>query len=118
MTVQDATNILLSKEKNAATTYFQRVTRDALMAKFQPIISDALSKTEATRYWTYLSTRYNKVPFVNNVETDITAYATQKAIDGLFYEVAQEELKIRSNSGARSTALLQKVFGYADRNAK
>ena len=115
MTVQDATNILLSKEKNAATTYFQRVTRDALMAKFQPIISDALSKTEATRYWTDLSSRYNKVPFVNKVETDITDYATQKAINGLFYEVAQEELKIRSNSGARSSALLQKVFGYADK---
>ena len=118
MTVQDATNILLSKEKNSATAYFQRVTRDALMAKFQPIISDALSKTETTRYWTDLSSRYNKVPFVNKVETDITNYATQKAIDGLFYEVAQEELKIRSNSGARSTALLQKVFGYADRNRK
>ena len=115
MTVQDASNILLSKEKNAATAYFQRVTRDALKAKFQPIISDALSKTEATRYWTDLSSRYNKVPFVNKVETDITDYATQKAIDGLFYEVAHEELKIRSNSGARSSALLQKVFGYADK---
>ncbi len=118
MTLQDATNILLSKEKNTATTYFQRVTSDALMAKFQPIINDALSKTEATRYWTDLSTKYNKVPFVSKVETDITAYATQKALDGLFYEVAQEELKIRSNSGARSTALLQKVFGYADREGK
>jgi hypothetical protein len=115
MTFQDATNILLSKEKNTATTHFQRVTSNALTTKFQPIISDALSKTEATRYWTDLSTRYNKVPFVNKVETDITAYATQKAIDGLFYEVAQEELKIRSNSGARGTALLQKVFGYADK---
>ena len=115
MTVQDATNILLIKEKNTATAYFQRVTRDALMAKFQPIISDALSKTETTRYWTDLSSRYNKVPFVNKVETDITDYATQKAVDGLFYEVAQEELKIRSNSGARSSALLQKVFGYADK---
>ena len=114
MTLQDATNILLSKEKNTATTYFQRVTSDALNAKFQPIISEALSKTEATRYWTDLSTRYNKIPLVTKVQTDLTAYATQKAMDGLFYEVAQEELKIRSNSGARSTALLQKVFGYAD----
>ncbi len=115
MTLQDATNILLSKEKNTATTYFQRVTSDALNAKFQPIISEALNKTEATRYWTDLSTRYNKIPLVTKVQTDLTAYATQKAMDGLFYEVAQEELKIRSNSGARSTALLQKVFGYADR---
>jgi hypothetical protein len=114
MTLQDATNILLSKEKNTATTYFQRVTSDALNAKFQPIINEALNKTEATRYWTDLSTRYNKIPLVSKVQTDLTAYATQKAMDGLFYEVAQEELKIRSNSGARSTALLQKVFGYAD----
>ncbi len=114
MTLQDATNILLSKEKNTATTYFQRVTSDALNAKFQPIINNALSKTEATRYWTDLSTRYNKIPLVTKVQTDLTAYATQKAMDGLFHEVAQEELKIRSNSGARNTALLQKVFGYAD----
>lgn len=114
MTLQDATNILFSKEKNTATTYFQRVTSDALNAKFQPIISEALNKTEATRYWTDLSTRYNKIPLVTKVQTDLTTYATQKAMDGLFYEVAQEELKIRSNSGARTTALLQKVFGYAD----
>lgn len=115
LSLQDATNILLSKEKNTATTYFQRATSVALNAKFQPIIADALNRTEATRYWTDMSTRYNKVPFVTKVQTDLTAYATQKAMDGLFYEVAQEELKIRSNSGARSSALLQKVFGYADR---
>ncbi len=83
MTLQDATNILLSK-------------------------------AEATRYWTDLSSRYNKIPLVTKVQTDLTAYATQKAMDGLFYEVAQEELKIRINSGARKSVLLQKVFGYAD----
>lgn len=116
MTLQDATNILLSKETNSATNYFQRVTGNELAAKFQPIISDALNKTEATRYWTDLSTQYNRIPMVSKVQTDLTAYATQKAMDGLFHEVAQEELKIRSNSGSRSTALLQKVFGYADRN--
>ena len=115
MTLQDATNILLSKEKNTATSYFQRVRSDALIAKFQPIITEALNQTEATRYWSDLSTRYNKIPLVSKVQTDLTAYATQKAMDGLFYEVAQEELKIRSNSGVRKTALLQKVFGYADR---
>lgn len=114
MTLQDATNILLAKEKNAATAYFQRVTSNALAAKFQPIINNALSSTNATKYWTDLSSRYNKIPMVAKVETDLTTYATQKAMDGLFYEVAQEELKIRANTGARSTALLQKVFGYAD----
>jgi len=49
------------------------------------------------------------------VNTDLNAYVTQKAIDGLFTQVATEELKIRSNiAGSRNTDLLQKVFGYAD----
>mgnify|MGYP002795069427 CR=1 FL=1 len=49
------------------------------------------------------------------IETDLSKYVTQKAIDGLFYEIAKEELKIRENAAARSTLLLQKVFGYAEK---
>jgi len=33
----------------------------------------------------------------------------------MFIQVAQEELTIRNNLGARSSTLLQKVFGYADK---
>ncbi len=63
-------------------------------------------------------TRYNKVPFVKKVDTDLTAYVTQKAIDGLFIEIAKEELKIRENVGARTSPLLKKVFGYAETQKK
>jgi len=55
------------------------------------------------------------LPLVKPVSTDLTGYVTQKAIDGLFIEVAKEELKIRGNINSRSTTLLQKVFGYADK---
>ena len=37
-------------------------------------------------------------------------------MEGLFLEIAQEELKIRENSGLRNSPLLKKVFGYADKN--
>ena len=114
MSVQDAAGILLSKETNSATNYFQRVTSEALKAKFQPVIGDALSRSEATRYWTEVTSAYNKIPMVSKIETDLTAYATQKAMDGLFHEIAREEQKIRTNPVSRSTALLKKVFGYAD----
>jgi hypothetical protein len=114
MSIQDAKNILLSKQKNAATSYFQRVTGSALRSKFQPIIQSSLAKTEATRYWTDLSTKYNQVPLASKVNTDLSDYATQKAMEGLFHEIEQEELKIRHNSGMRSSPLLKKVFGYAD----
>ena len=53
---------------------------------------------------------YNKIPFVKKVETDLTAYVTQKAIDGLFVMIANEELNIRQNPAARTTELLKKVF--------
>ncbi len=118
MSIQDAQNILLSKQKNAATSYFQRVTGAALRSKFQPIIQTSLAKTETSRYWTDLSTKYNQIPLASKVNTDLSDYATQKAMEGLFHEIEQEELKIRSNSGARSTALLQKAFAFADRNGK
>lgn len=113
MTITDATNILLGN-KDAATQYFKRVTTAQLMEKFSPVISNSLSKVGATKYWTDAATAYNKVPLVKPVNTNLTQYVAEKAIEGMFVQVAQEELKIRDNIGARSSSLLQKVFGYAD----
>ncbi|TKC12970.1 DUF4197 domain-containing protein [Pedobacter polaris] len=113
MTITDATNILLGN-KNSATEYFKRVTTAQLMEKFRPVITTSLSKVGATRYWSDAASAYNKIPLVRPVNTDLSTYVAQKAIDGMFIQVAQEELKIRDNISARSTGLLQKVFGYAD----
>lgn len=113
MTIADATNILLGN-KDAATQYFKRVTTAQLMEKFKPVITSSLSKVGATKYWGDAALAYNKIPLVKPVNTDLSSYVAQKAIDGMFIQVAQEELKIRDNIGARSTGLLQKVFGYAD----
>ncbi|WP_443937331.1 DUF4197 domain-containing protein [Pedobacter sp. MW01-1-1] len=117
MTLTDATNILLGKE-NAATEYFKRSTSSQLMQKFSPIITASLNKVNATKYYTDLTKQYNRLPLVKPVNTNLTEYVSQKAIDGLFVEVAKEELKIRGNLSSRSSTLLQKVFGYADQNKK
>lgn len=114
MTLTDATNILLGKT-DAATEYFKRVTSAQLTEKFSPIVTTSLNKVNATKYYSDLTTQYNRLPLVKPVNTNLTAYVTQKAIDGLFIEVAKEELKIRGNLNARSSTLLQKVFGYADK---
>jgi hypothetical protein len=116
MSVQDASNILISDQKNAATSYFQRVTSRALSEKFNPVIKGSLDKTQATKYWSDLSTAYNQIPLAGKINTDLADYATQKAIEGLFLEIAQEELKIRENTGMRNSPLLKKVFGFADKN--
>jgi hypothetical protein len=113
MTITDATNILLGN-KDAATQYFKRVTTSQLMSKFSPVVTNSLSKVGATKYWTQAASTYNKLPLVKPVNTDLSNYVAQKAIEGMFVQVAQEELQIRSNINARSSTLLQKVFGYAD----
>jgi len=117
MTLQDATNILLGSP-DAATQYFKRSTTADLFAKFRPVIQNSLDKVGATKYYADAANAYNKVPFVSKIDPNITDYATQKAIDGLFIEIAVQELIIRQNIGARPTPLMQKVFAFADKNKK
>lgn len=117
LTVSDAFNILLSGQQDAATNFFKRTTTDQLVSKFSPIVEKAIGEHQVTKYWADLVTRYNQIPLVNEkIETDLNKYVTGKAIDGLFHQVAIEELNIRNNlGGSRSTSLLEKVFGYADK---
>lgn len=117
MSFKDVQNILLG-ESDAATQYFHRTTTDSLSAKFSPVIDKSLKKVDATKYWSDVVTQYNKVPLVKKIDTDLTAYVTKKAIDGLFIEIAKEELKIRENVAARTSPLLKKVFGYAESQGK
>ena len=117
MTLQDVTNILLGSQ-DAATQYFKHTTSDQLTIAFKPVIKASLDKVGATKYYGDAAKEYNKIPFVKKMNPDIAGYATQKAIDGLFYQIALEELNIRKNIGARTTPLLQKVFAFADKNQK
>ena len=110
LTITDALNIVKG-EQNAATEYLKRQTTASLTSKFSPIIDNSLSEVNATKYWGDVMNTYNKIPFVQKVNPDLTAYVTERAIDGLFVMIAKEELNIRQNPAARVTELLQKVFG-------
>lgn len=114
MTVNDAKSILTGSN-DAATTYFKKTTTDSLTKVFEPIIQKSMDKVGATKYYTDVAERYNKVPFVSKLNPDLKAYVTQKAIDGLFTEVAQEELKIRENPAFRTTDLMKKVFSSVEK---
>ncbi|MFD2872401.1 DUF4197 domain-containing protein [Mucilaginibacter ximonensis] len=117
MTLKDVTDILLAQQQDAATQYFKRSTTNDLTAKFQHVIKVSLDKVNATRYYGTLADTYNKIPFVRKVNPDIANYTTQKAIEGLFIEIAAQEVEIRKNlGGTRTTPLLKKVFDFADKN--
>lgn len=114
MSIQDAWTILKGEDKHAATEYLRRTTSARLTDKFAPVMERSLEKVNATRYYEDIVTTYNKIPLVEDVDPDLNAYATQKAIDGLFVLIAREEEKIRDNPAERTTALLKKVFAEQD----
>lgn len=118
MSFSDVKNVLLGNE-TAATDFFKNRTSDALYNAFSPRIKTSMDKVGAAQAWTKVTTAYNTIPLVNKkVETDIVRYATNRAMDGLFKKVSEEEKKIRQNPVFRTTALLKKVFGYADSQRK
>lgn len=103
---------ILKGNDNAATEFFKTHTRKPLYDAFYPVIKNSLDQVEATRYWTDITGTYNKIPLVKPVNTDLTAYATNKALDGLFILLADEEAKIRKDPVNRITDILKRVFGY------
>jgi len=110
LTISEALSIVRGSN-DEATRFLQRNTQDKLTAAFSPIIQIHLEKTNATRFWSDIFTRYNRIPLVRPVNVDLDAYVTEKALEGLFTMVAQEELAIRTNPAERTTAILKRVFG-------
>jgi hypothetical protein len=110
MSIGDGFAILKGAD-NAATQYLKDKTTAELKTKFTPVVQNAINKVELTKYWNPIITGYNKVPFVEKQNPDLTAYVTDRAMDGLFKLIADEELKIRKDPVARVTDILKRVFG-------
>lgn len=105
---QDALNILRGGDF-AATNYLKDKTTSALTQSFEPIIKSSLDKVNATEHWEKLFTAYNKVS-LKKVNPNLTAYVTERALNGLFHQIALEEKSIRKDPLQRSSDLLKKVF--------
>ncbi|HET9826461.1 MAG TPA: DUF4197 domain-containing protein, partial [Chitinophagaceae bacterium] len=108
MSIQDAFGILKGGDF-AATNYLNQKTTASLTEAFRPVIESSLKKVNATKYWNTVFTTYNRIS-TEKVNPDLPAYVTEKALTGIFYQVGQEEQKIRKDPVARTTDLLKKVF--------
>ncbi len=123
MTIQDGMTILKGSN-TAATNYLKSKTYNKLVSTFSPKINTSLNKklvgnVSAGGAWTKVTSLYNKVaPFIGKpkVTTDLGAYVTKKALNGLFLKVGDEEKKIRANPLAYVSDIIKKVFGYAKNN--
>ncbi len=110
MSFDDARRIL-SGGDTAATDYFKAKTSGRLTTSFRPIVEKSMNEAGVTKRYDDLVGKYKTVPFASGVSFDVNDYVVEKALDGLFYMVAQEEKRIRTNPAARVTDLLKDVFG-------
>jgi hypothetical protein len=114
MTFEDARKIF-SGGDTAATEYFKARTTEKLTTAFRPIVAQATQEVGVTRQYKELTGSMSSLPFVSTRSLDIDEYVVGKALDGLFFVLAEEEKKIRTQPAARVTSLLQEVFGRARR---
>lgn len=115
MTIADAINIVKGP-RDAATQYFREKTTDRLVAAFLPLVKSSLDKFNATKYYADLVSTYNNFPTtINKINPDLPSYVVDKAVAALFDQIAQEEVNIRNNPVARTTEILKKVFGWANK---
>jgi len=112
MSFDDAKKIL-SGGDTAATDYFKSKTTEQLTAAFQPIVEKTMSQNGVTQQYKALTDQFASIPFSKSQSFDINKYVVTKALDGLFFELADQERQIRKDPAARTTSLLKEVFGKA-----
>lgn len=110
MTFDDARKILAGGE-TSATEFFKTKTTEKLTAAFTPIVKKTTDEVGVTRQYKELTAQAQSIPFLKAQSLDVDQYVVGRALDGLFYMLAQEEKKIRKNPAARVTSLLKDVFG-------
>lgn len=118
MTVSDA-RAILTGTNNAATQYFRRTSETNLYERFLPIVNKATSQAGVTRAYKQMMDKAGFAgSLLGNEGGDIDAYVTHKTLDGLFVKISDEEKRIRENPAARTTDLLQTVFGTFPKHQK
>ena len=110
MTVQDAKGILTGGD-DSVTQYFRRSSSEQLLARFMPIVKASTAKLKLAEQYNKFAGKAASAGLVDQKDADIDSYVANKAMDGLFLMIAEEEKKLRSNPLGAGSDLLKKVFG-------
>jgi len=111
MSFDDARHILTGGD-TAATEYFKQKTTPQLTVAFRPVVDKTMADNGVTKQYNSLVGQYKTLPFARKQDLDITNYVVGKALDGLFFELGEEERKIRKDPAKQTTDLLKEVFGH------
>lgn len=110
MSIQDAKGILTGGD-DSVTQYFKRTSSEQLTARFMPIVKKETGKLQLAEQYNQFAGKAAGAGLIDKKDADIDSYVTQKAMDGLFLMIAEEEKKLRANPLGAGSDLLKKVFG-------
>ncbi|AMR66161.1 DUF4197 domain-containing protein [Aquipseudomonas alcaligenes] len=110
MTVADAKAILAGGE-DSATQYLNKSSREQIRAKFLPIVKQATDKVGVAQQYNSFAGQAAALGVVDAKSANVENYVTEKALDGLFKMIAEQEASIRQNPAGAATSLAKKVFG-------
>ena len=110
MSVEDAKQVLTGAD-NSVTQFFTTKTREPLGVKFLPIVTRATEKVALVDKYNAVASRAASLGLLKQEDASIQAYVTEKALDGLYLMIGEEEKKIRADPIGTGSAILKKVFG-------
>lgn len=110
MTVSDAKKVLEGGE-TAATDFFAEKTRSPLVQKFLPVVTRSTEQVRLAEQYNQIAGRAADLGLLKRDDASIQQYVTDRALDGLYLVIGEEERKIRRDPVGTGSALLGKVFG-------
>ena len=110
MSVQDAKSII-SGGQDSGTQFFKGKTSDTLRTKFLPIVKKATERVGLAQKYNEFAGKGAKLGIIKGDQANVESFVTQKALDGLFLMMADEEKAIRADPIGKGTDIVKKVFG-------
>ncbi|MCE3262749.1 MAG: hypothetical protein K0R43_1828 [Pseudoduganella sp.] len=110
MTVSDAKQILTGGE-TSVTDFFKEKTAAPLAARFKPIVKGVTDKSKLSGKFNKAMAQATQFGLASEEQATVEGYVTQRALDGLYLMIAEEEKKIRENPVSYGSKAIAKVFG-------
>ena len=110
MSVDDAKQILRGGD-DSVTQFFKSKTSVPLAERFLPIVRRVTEKSGLAQQYNSLAAQGVAFGLVKAEQATVERYVTQKALDGLYTMIAEEEKKIRANPLGAGSDIIRRVFG-------
>ena len=110
MSITDAKNILTGGD-TSVTDFFREKTSPKLAVQFLPIVKKVTDRSDLANKYNTAMAMAPKLGVLAKEQTTVEGYVTQRALDGLYTMIGEEEKAIRADPLGAGSKLIGKVFG-------